>query len=171
MALEEPQYKNYISRIDINRDINSVSYLSFKSMLDSAFDEFRKDMTENNDIIELSLLKNNAYNEAVILQLRKDLDRDTNIFGQLLVDEQKTFSGSKLFYLNEARSRILVLAIPGSMEGKLSMAIQRLNKINDKIMRMNQRIRKENQDMFASRARAKDKRDRIVDMINKNLKV
>jgi len=84
---------------------------------------------------------------------------------------QKTFGGSKLFYLNDAFDKILIVAVSGSMEGKLAMVINRLNKINDKIGRLNSRIKKENSEMYMKRKSINDKKDTIINMINKNLKV
>ncbi|HJO01968.1 MAG TPA: hypothetical protein QF458_03535, partial [Candidatus Woesearchaeota archaeon] len=86
-------------------------------------------------------------------------------------EEQKTFGGSKLFYLNAAFDKLLVISVPRSMEGKLNMVINRLNKINDKIARLNSKIKKENLEIYMKRQGLKDKKDIILDMINRNLKV
>ena len=67
--------------------------------------------------------------------------------------------------------KLLVIAVPRNMEGKLNMVINRLNKINDKISRLNSRIKKENLETYMKRQGLKDKKDAIVNMINKNLKV
>ncbi len=169
-AEEEPLYRNFISRIDIDRGINALEYLNFISMEDEKFAEFKNDIFSSNDAIELNLIKNNAYKEAIILAIKKESEKE-RILREFLIDEQKTFGGSKLFYLNGNFDKILVLAVPGSMEGKLSMVIQRLNKINEKISRLNMKIRKGNFEIYEKRIRMHDKKDRIIDMINKNLRL
>ena len=57
------------------------------------------------------------------------------------------------------------------MEGKLNMAINRLNKINEKVTRLNSGIKKENIEAYIKRQSLKDKKDIVVNMINKKLKV
>ena len=99
------------------------------------------------------------------------INAESDFLKEIIRDEQKTFGGSKLFYLNNNHDKILVIAVPGSMENKLNMVINRLNKINEKIHRMNLKIKKENIDMYAKRKSIHDKKDDIINMINKNLKV
>jgi len=132
--------------------------------------EFRKDIEQDNDAIELNLIRTNAYKEAIVLILKKDL-HDNRIWSGLLRNEQKTFSGSKLFYLSKDSAKILLLSIPENMEGKLKMVITRLNKINEKISRFNLKIKKENMDAYQKRVKNKDKKDRIINLINQNLRV
>src|SRR3989338_8649125 len=130
MELEDNSiYKNLISHIDINRGINSIQYVNFRDVNNELlFREFINDASSNNDAIELNLINS----------------------------EQKTFGGSKLFYLNDAFDKILVVSVPRSTEGKLSMVINRLNKVNEKIARLNLRIKKENMEIYMKRE-SKDK--------------
>ena len=170
MDKEGPVYKNPVSHIDINRSVNSIEYITFKDInTEYFFREFLKDISTNNDSIELNLINNKAYKEAVIMSLSRDASR-SEILLQMIRDEQKTFGGSKLFYLNDAYDKILVIAVPRSMEGKLRMVINRLNKINEKVSRINFRIKKENLEVYMKRQSLKDKKDIIANMINERLK-
>ena len=168
-AEEEPLYRNFVSYVDVDRSVNTLEYLNFHAMDDEKFAEFKDDIFSQNDTIELNLIKNNAYREAVILRIRKE--EESRILWEFLKDEQKTFGGNKLFYLNLNLDKILVMAVPGSLEGKLKMVLQRLNRINEKIHRLNSKIKKDNFDIYQKRARMHDKKDRIIDLINKNLRV
>ena len=170
MEGHEPLYRNFISRIDVDRSINNIEYFTFASIDDAKIMEFRKDIGQDNDTIELNLIKTNAYKEAIILTLKKGL-QDSRIWGGLLRNEQKTFSGSKLFYLSRDSAKLLLLSIPENMEGKLKMVITRLNKINEKISRFNLKIKSENTDAYQKRVKNKDKKDRIINLINQNLRV
>ena len=172
MELEDDSiYKNLISHIDIDRSINSIAYLGFRDIgSEYMLKEFLNDINANNDAIELSLINNKAYKEAVIMCLSRNVSR-SDILLQMIRDEQKTFGGSKLFYLNDAYDKILVISVPRSMEGKLSMVLNRLNKINEKVARINSRIKKENLEVYMKRQSLKDKKDVIANMINERLKV
>jgi len=169
MEEHEPLYRNLISNIDVDRSINNIDYFIFTTVNDARTIEFKQDIEQNNDAIELNLIRKNAYKEAIVLTLKKDIE-NKKIWVNLLKDEQKTFSGSKLFYLNNDYTKILVLSIPESMEGKLKMVINRLNKINEKIKRFNLKIKKENLDAY-NQTKNKDKKDKIINLINQNLKV
>jgi len=171
MELEDNSiYKNLISHIDINRGINSIQYMNFRDINNELiFREFINDASSNNDAIELNLINNKAYKEAVIMSLHINR-RDYGIPLDMIKSEQKTFGGSKLFYLNDTFDKILVVSVSRSMEGKLSMVINRLNKVNEKITRLNQRIKKENMEMYMKRE-SKDKKDIIINMINRELRV
>ena len=170
MDEEGPIYRNPVSHIDIDRSINSIEYVNFRDVnTEYVFREFLKDISTNNDAIELNLINNKAYKEAVIMSLSRDVSR-SDILLQMIRDEQKTFGGSKLFYLNDAYDKILVISVPRSMEGKLSMVINRLNKINEKVSRINFRIKKENLEVYMKRQSLKDKKDIIANMINERLK-
>jgi hypothetical protein len=169
MDTQSPVYKNLISAIDIDRDFSSIRYLSFKELSsDLNFYDFEEDINSKNDSIELNLIKNHAYKEAAILKLKSNLDNE--ILGMLKI-EQKTFGGSKLFYINNKKDRLLILSTPGSMESKLNMVVSRINKINDKVSRLNSKIKRENIEAFTGRKELKDMKDRILNLINKNLKV
>ena len=170
MGEHEPLYRNFISRIDIDRSINNIEYFVFTTIDDAKIMEFRQDIEKDNDTIELNLIMTNAYKDAIVLTLKKDL-QDNRIWSGLLRNEQKTFSGSKLFYLSQDSSKILLLSIPENMEGKLKMVITRLNKINEKISRFNLKIKKENIDAYQKRLKNKDKKDKIINLINQNLRV
>ena len=169
-AEEEPLYRNFISHINVDRSLNAIEYFSFSSAEDEKFLEFKDDILAQNDTIELNLIKNNAYKEAVILKINKELKKENQIARELLKDGQKTFGGSKLFYLNDNSDKILIMAVPGSLDGKLNMVIQRLNKINEKVSRFNSKIKKDNFEIYKKRIRMHDKKDRIIDLINKNLR-
>ena len=171
MELEDKSnYRNLISHIDINRGINSIEYITFRDMNEEpVFKEFLTDINVSNDTLELNLIKNKAYKEAVIISLHMN-PIEKHILIRMVKEEQKTFGGSKLFYMNDLFDKLLVVSVPRSMEGKLNMVINRLNKINERITRLNQRIKKENIERYIKRD-IKDKKDFIVNMINKNLKV
>ena len=170
MDVEGSIYRNLISHIDINRGVNSIEYITFRDINDElVFKEFLSDINVSNDTIELNLINNKAYKEAVIMSLHMD-PREKHILVRMIKEEQKTFGGSKLFYLNDMFDKILVVSVPRSMEGKLNMVINRLNKINERISRLNSRIKKENLEIYMKRE-VKDKKDIIVDMINRNLRV
>ncbi|MBW2976895.1 hypothetical protein KY347_05605 [Candidatus Woesearchaeota archaeon] len=172
MDLEEsPIYRNFVSHIDINRSVNSIEYFNFRDInTEPKFNEFLNDMNLNNDAIELSLIKNRAYKEAVVMSLNQNIGKD-DVLADILRSEQKTFGGSKLFYLNDGFDKLLVVSVPRSMEGKLNMVINRLNRINEKITRHNLRVKKENFETYMRRQELKDKKDFVVNMINKNLRV
>ncbi len=165
-----PLYRNLISHIDVDRSINSIDYSAFTTANDARIVEFKQDIFDDNDTIELNLISTNSYKEAIVLTLKKDSE-DNEVWSNLLRDEQKTFSGSKLFYLNKDYSKLLVFSIPENMEGKLRMVLNRLNKINEKITRFNLKIKKDNVDTYNKRTRNKDKKDRIINLINQNLRV
>ena len=162
-------YKNLISYIGIDRSVNSIECIKFNDINNEIkFQEFIKDINTNNDIIELNLIKNKAYKEAVIITLHiNSIDKNSLIW--MIKDEQKTFGGSKLFYINDNFDRLLVISSSGSIEGKFNMAISRMNKINEKISRLNSRIRKENQETYIKK-HGKDKKDAIINVINANFK-
>jgi hypothetical protein len=164
-------YQNLISHIDINRGTNSIQYVNFREIdTEPLFQEFLNDINTNNDTIELNLINNKAYKEAVVMTLNRDMSSNVTVV-DMIKEDQKTFGGSKLFYVNDSFDKILVIAVPRSMEGKLNMVINRLNKINDKISRLNSKIKKENLEAYSERQSLKDKKDIVVNMINKNLKV
>lgn len=168
---ESPTYKNLISHIDLNRSIGSIDYFNFNDMdKEPKFMEFLNDINQDNDTIELSLIKNKVYKEAVIMSLNI-INAEKGFLKKIIKDEQKTFGGSKLFYVNDGFDRILVMSVRGSMDGKLNMVINRLNKANEKIYRLNTKIKRENTEMYMKRRSINDKKDAIVNMINKNLKV
>ncbi len=170
MDISGSVYKNLISHIDIDRGMNSVEYVTFREIdSEPVFKDFLTDVNTSNDTIELSLIKNKAYKEAVIMSLHMN-PKEKHILVSMIKEEQKTFGGSKLFYLNDAFDKILVASVPRSMEGKLSMVINRLNKINERISRLNSRIKKENLEIYMNRE-GKDKKDIIVNMINEKLRV
>jgi len=172
MDLENnPIYKNLISHIGIDRSINTIEHINFRDLnSEPKFKEFLMDINNNNDTIELSIIKNKTYKEAVILSLTTSL-RENELLKKFIREEQKTFGGSKLFYLNDELNKILVVSVSRNIEGKLNMTINRLNKINNKITRTNLNIKKENTEIYMERQHTKDKKDLIVDMINKNLKI
>ena len=121
------------------------------------------------------MIKSKGYKEALILRLKKSNGSYSNAWRDFLKEEQKTFGGSKIFYINNECDMLLVLSVPNEMRNKLNMAITRLNKINDKISRINSKIKKENMDIYALRLKGKEamdkKKDDIINFINQNLRV
>ena len=167
-------YKNIISHIDIDRSLDAIEYSSFSGIEDESIIEFKEDAEAGNDSIELHLIKSKAYKEALVLMLKKTNGAYSDVWKDFLKEEQKTFGGSKIFYVNSDCSKLLVLSLPNEMTNKVNMLITRLNKINDKISRNNSRIKKENLDLYTSKIRSKEankKKDEIINFINQNLKV
>ena len=168
-------YKNLISHIDIDRSLGAIEYFSFNGMDDEGVLEFKDDFEIGNDSIELQLIKTKSYKEALILLLKKSYGAYSDSWRDFLKDEQKTFGGSKIFYISNDCSKLLVLSLPNEISNKLNMVITRLNKINDKITRINSKIKKENLDVYTSRMRNKEamnkKKDDIINFINQNLRV
>ena len=171
----EPDYKNTISHIDIDRSLNAVEYFSFNGMDDPAILEFNEDVEGHNDSIELHLIKSKSYKEGLILRLKKSNGTGAETWREFLKEEQKTFGGSKIFYMNNDCSKLLVLSIANEMTSKINMMVTRLNKINERITRINAKIKKENLDLYESRAKGKQlgskTKDEIVNFINQNLRV
>ncbi|MBI2101050.1 hypothetical protein HYT53_00380 [Candidatus Woesearchaeota archaeon] len=171
----EPDYKNIISHIDIDRSLGAIEYFSFNGIEDESILEFKNDIEAGNDSIELHLVRSKSYKEALILRLKKSNGAYSSTWRDFLHEEQKTFGGSKIFYINNECSKLLVLSLPNEVTNKMNMVITRLNKINDKITRINARIKKENIDLYASRAKNRaamdKKKDDIINFINQNLRV
>ena len=171
----EQDYKNIISHIDIDRSLDAIEYFSFNGMEDESALEFKDDIEAGNDSIELHLIKSKSYKEALILKLKKSDGNYSDVWKDFLREEQKTFGGSKIFYINKDCSKLLVLSIPNEIKNKLNMVVTRLNKINDKITRINARIKKDNLDLFASKIRNKEasnrNKDELINFINQNLRV
>ena len=168
----EPDYKNIISHIDIDRSLGAIEHLAFSGMEGSKILEFRNDIEAGNDSIEMHLVKSKSYKEALILKLKKSPYSDA--WKGLLKEDQKTFGGSKIFYIDNECSKLLVLSLPNEIRNKLNMVVTRLNKINERITRINSRIKKENLDIYASKVRGKagdKKKDDIINFINQNLRV
>ena len=171
----EPDYKNIISHIDIDRGLGAIEHLSFNGIEDENILNFKNDIEDGNDSIELHLIKSKSYKEALILKLKKSNGTYSDTWRDFLHEEQKTFGGSKIFYIDNECSKLLVLSLPNEIRNKLNMVVTRLNKINDRITRVNARIKKENLDTYASRIRDKEamskKKDDIINFINQNLRV
>ncbi|MEK6984276.1 MAG: hypothetical protein AABX33_06905 [Nanoarchaeota archaeon] len=171
----QPDYKNIISHIDIDRSLGAIEHFSFNGMEDESLLEFKEDIEAGNDSIELHLIKSKSYKEALILRLKKSNGSYSDAWREFLKEEQKTFGGSKIFYMNHDCGKLMVLSLPNEIRNKLNMVITRLNKINEKISRINAKIKKENLDVYASRMRNKEamnrKKDDIINFINQNLRV
>ena len=170
----EPDYKNIISHIDIDRSLGAIEYFSFNGIEDENALEFKDDFEVSNDSIELHLIKSRAYKESLILKLKKSNGTYSDVWKDFLKEEQKTFGGSKIFYINSDCGKLLVLSLPNEIKNKLNMVITRLNKINDKITRINAKRKKENLDVYTSRLKSKEtdkKKDEIINFINQNLRV
>ena len=169
----EHDYKNIISHIDIDRSLGSVEYSIFTGIDNPIMEEFRKDIELHNDPIELHLIKTKSYKETLALKLKKS-DHYREYWKELLREEQKTFGGSKIFYMNDDCSKLLVLGVPNEMSNKINMVVNRLNKVNEKISRTNSRIKKENMDIYNSRMKDNNsdkKKEEIINFINQNLRV
>ena len=167
-------YKNIISHIDIDRSLDAIEYSGFSGIENESFLEFKDDAEAGNDSIELHLIKSKGYKEALVLILKKSNGAYSNVWKDFLKEEQKTFGGSKIFYVNSDCSKLLVLSLPNEMTNKVNMVVTRLNKINDRITRINARIKKENLELYTSKIRSKEankKKDDIINFINQNLKV
>jgi hypothetical protein len=171
----EPDYKNVISHIDIDRSVGALHYFSFRGIEDNQVSEFGKDIEDGNDSIELHLIKSKSYKEALILKLKKTDEAHSSAWHDLLKEEQKTFGGSKIFYMDNECGKLLVLSLPNEMRTKINMLVTRLNKINEKITRINAKIRKENIDLYTERIKRKELADKrkedIINFINQNLRV
>ena len=171
----EYDYRNIISHIDVDRGIGSIEFFNFAGMDDLRIAEFKSDIGYGNDQIELHLIKSKSYKEALILKLKRSNGAYADVWRDLLKDEQKTFGGSKIFYVSDNCDMLLVLALPNEMSNKLNMVINRLNKINEKITRLNLKIKKDNLDVYAVRIKSKEdllkKKDEIINFINQNLRV
>ena len=170
----EIDYKNIISHIDVDRSLDAIEYISFDGMEEEAILQFKNDIEGSNDSIELHLIKSRAYKETLILRLKKSNGAYSDAWREFLREEQKTFGGSKIFYMNNDCSKLLVLAVPNEMRSKINMLVTRLNKINEKITRINAKIKKENLDLYETRSKNKDvskKKDEIINFINQNLRV
>lgn len=164
-------YKESVSHIDFKRNIDHIHHQEFKGLDDSPIKEFLKDIEENNDSIELHLARTKAYKEALILDFTKEHDP---LWKRILKEEQKTFGGSKIFYLNESCSRILVLAVKGEVMNKLKLLVSRISKVNEKIKRYNASAKKENLEVYTNLVKNKSeltKEDEIVYYLNQNLKI
>ena len=171
----EHDYRNIISHIDIDRSLDAIEYFSFKGMEDKIIPDFKDDIEAGNDSIELHLIKSKSYKEALLLKLKKNEGTYYDAWKELLKEEQKTFGGSMIFYIDADCAKLLVLSVPNEIKNKLNMVITRLNKINDRISRINSKIKKENLDLYASKIKnteAHDKsKDDIINFINQNLRV
>ncbi len=169
----EPDYKNTVFHIDVDRSLGAIEYSTFNGIDDNRISGFRNDIEAGNDSIELHLIRSKAYKEALVLKLKKSNEMNTGIWKDLLREEQKTFGGSKIFYVNNECSELLVLALPNEIKNKVNMLITRLNKVNEKIGRINSKIKKENLDVYTSRVSSKEsankEKDDIINFINKNL--
>lgn len=170
----EPDYKNLISHIDIDRSLGAIEYSIFNGLEDVGILSFKEDIEAGNDSIELHLVKSKSYKEALVLKLKKG-DGVSDVWKDFLKEEQKTFGGSKIFYIDGECCKLLVLSLPNEIRNKLNMVVTRLNKINEKITRINSRIKKENLDIYASKVRNKEaadkRKDDIINFINQNLRV
>ncbi len=173
-VVEVEDYKNIVPHIDIDRSISAVEYFSFEGIESERIVEFRRDIETGNDAIELHLIRTASYKDAVSLKLKNCSLECADIWKDLLSTEQKTFGGSKIFYINDSCTKLLVLAVPNEISSKLNMVVTRLNKINEKIGRANSRIKKENINLYSARSKLRPdtkKREEIINFINQNLKV
>jgi cell division protein FtsL len=171
----ELDYKNFISHIDIDRSLDAVEFFSFKGLDEDLMSDFKEDIFSGNDSIELHLVKSKSYKEALILKLKKSPVINAQYWKELLKEEQKTFGGSKIFYIDDKCLKLLVLSVSHEIKNKLNMVVTRLNKVNEKITRLNAKIKKDNLDLYASKVKIKENphknKEEIIYFINQNLKV
>ena len=171
----EHDYRNIIPHIDLDRSLDAIEYFSINGIDDAVINEFKSDIESGNDSIELHLVKSKSYKEALILKLKKNNGTFSQPWRDFLKDEQKTFGGSKIFYINDDCSKILVFSLANEITNKLNMAITRINKINEKISRLNSKIKKDNFDLYSLGLKDKEapnkKKDDIINFINQNLRV
>ena len=171
----EHDYRNIISHIDLDRSLDAIEYFSFSGLEDESTHEFREDIEAGNDSIELHLIKSKSYREALVLRLKKSSGTYSDAWKDFLREEQKTFGGSKIFYINNGCGKLLVLAVPNEIKNKLNMLITRLNKINEKITRINSKIKKDNLEIYAAKMKSRESaskgKDDIINFINQNLRV
>ena len=169
----ENDYKNVIQHIDIDRSVGSFELFSFEGIDSQQVMEFKDDILSNNDSIETHLAISKSYKESLVLRLKKPYDGSANAWHSFLKEDQKTFGGSKIFYINSDCTKLLVLAMPNEIKNKLNMVVSRLNKINERISRLNSKIKKDNLDLYSARAKNKEinkSKEEIVNFINHNFK-
>jgi uncharacterized protein YdcH (DUF465 family) len=168
--MEKVLYKDSVSTIDFSKSLGQLSYSEFTGIDSPETKEFSLDIEGNNDSIELHLVRTKAYKEAVVLSLPPSTRPE--LWKEFLKEEQKTFGGSKIFYLNKDCSKILVLSVKDEMFNKLNMVLTRVNKVNERIHRYNSTIKKENQEMFELHSKANlSKKEEIAHFITQHLKV
>ena len=170
--MEKVLYKDSVPPIDFSRDLEHIEFFDFEGTDGPAIADFVADIEGSNDSIEQHLVRTKSYKEALILTL--PLSEHPHLWQQFLREEQKTFGGSKIFYLNRDFSRVLVLSVKDEMLNKVSMAITRINKVNERIHRYNALVKKDNLELYETIARKKDavsKKDEIIHFIQQNLKV
>ena len=163
-------YKDSITPIDFNKNLQHIEYTEFLGIDSPQIKEFTEDIEGNNDSIELHLVRTKAYKEAVLLSLPKS--QHPELHHQFLREEQKTFGGSKIFYLNADCSKILVLSVKDEIFNKLNMVLTRINKVNEKIHRYNTLVKKENQEIYDSKSKNNlSKKEEIAHFISQHLKI
>lgn len=170
----EHDYKNAVPHMDIDRSAGSIEYFAFSGIEDESLSDFKEDAEAGNDTIELHLIKSKSYREALVLKLKKSNGHYSDAWKDFLREEQKTFGGSKIFYIDNDCGKLLVLSLPNEMGNKLNMVLARLNKINERITRINSKIKKDNLDLYTLRIRDKEannkKKEDIINFINQNLR-
>jgi hypothetical protein len=163
-------YKDSVAPIDFNKSLQQIAYMEFNGLDTREMQEFTKDIEGDNDSIELHLVRTKAYREAVILNLPPT--QHPELWQQFLKEEQKTFGGSKIFYMNKECSKLLVLAVKNEMLNKLNMVLTRVNKVNERIHRYNTHVKKENQELFEAHSKTNlSKKEEIAHFISQHLKV
>lgn len=170
--MENLLYKESVPSIDFNRNLERIEFFEFRGMDDPAVADFAADIEGSNDSIELHLVRTKSYKEALVLTLPETAHKA--LWGRFLREEQKTFGGSKIFYLSQDCGRMLVLSVSGEMMNKVTMVLTRINKVNEKIHRYNALVKKDNLELYESTARKKNavsKKDEIIHLIQQNLKV
>lgn len=163
-------YKDSVAPIDFNKNLEHIDYTEFSGLDAKDMKEFVEDIEGNNDSIELHLVRTKAYKEAVILGLPPS--QHPELWKDFLKEEQKTFGGSKIFYMNKDCSKLLILSVKNEMFNKLNMVLTRVNKVNERIHRYNSTVKKENQELFEQRSKANlSKKEEIAHFITQHLKV
>ncbi len=169
--MEKLLYKDSVLPIDFTRDLDNIEFFDFRGLDEPKAKDFAVDIEGSNDSIELHLVLTKSYKEALILTLPKSTH--PQLWQQFLREEQKTFGGSKIFYVNKECTRILVLSVKGETMNKLNMVITRINKVNEKIHRYNSLVKKDNLELYETMAKRKadiSKKDEIIHFIQQHLK-
>jgi uncharacterized protein YdcH (DUF465 family) len=168
--MEKILYKDSVAPIDFNKNLQNIEYAEFKGIDSKETIEFSEDIEGGNDSIELHLVRTKAYKEAIILSLPPTSHPE--LWKEFLKEEQKTFGGSKIFYMDKVCTKLLVLSVKNEMFNKLNMVLTRVNKVNERIHRYNTAVKKENQELFEMRSKANlSKKEEIAHFITQHLKV
>ena len=143
MDEDGPIYKNPVSNVTIDRNINSMQYANFRDIgSEYMLREFLNDINANNDAIELSLINNKAYKEAVgaiddtaatnteeavdvltdaLIKYRTEMAYATDNKPKMDKKDYHTFlKGNKTYLKNEVRKYLQQLNEDGDLKGQIN---------------------------------------------------